>query len=340
MPMTNMFGGLHFQNRDLAILRGLFESRIMTSIHLAALYFDGRKEAAKKRLQKLKAAGLIGERKRRVYEPSVLFLTRKALTFLREQGVLSEYPQLGPFSLEKRAHVSNLTIQHELEIMDVKTAFHAAISKTPAFTIAEFSTWPLLYQFEACRPGHEGREVVVKPDGFIRIHEKEPDGGLSEHTYFLEVDRSSETQDTLVARAGCYLNYYKSGGFAEWNGAQRSEYKDFPFRILMVFKNAERRNNTAERLLQNIPPILTQTCLSTLEEVTTDPLGAIWTCPADYRDATKGTAFDTAQRRTTYGYKRQPVRENLVERMLKKSRILSDNTTVEPGATNEGNPSL
>jgi hypothetical protein len=318
---------VNFQDRDLVILRGLFESRVMTSAHVAALYFDGRKEAAKKRLQKLKMAELIGERTRRVYEPSVLYLTQKALVFLREQGVLSEYPQLGPFSLEKRARVSNITIRHELEIMDVKTAFHSVISKAPAFTIAEFSTWPLLYQFEAYRPGYNGAEVAVKPDGFIRIHEKEPDGGLSEHTYFLEVDRSSETQETLVARAGCYLDYYKSGGFAERNGAPRSAYKDYPFRVLMVFRNAERRNNTAECLLQSNPPILTQACLTTIEEVKTNPLGAIWICPVDYRDATKGTSFDSGRRREAWGYKRQTAREVFVEKKIRKFSILAGPAT-------------
>lgn len=310
------------QSRDLALLRGLFESRVMTSAHVAAIYFSGKKEAAKKRLQKLKTAGLIGERVRRVYEPSVLYLTRKAFAFLRERGVLSEYPQLGKFSLEKRARVSDFTLRHELEIMDVKTAFHAAIFKTAVFAIAEFSTWPFLYQFQAFRPGYRATEVVVKPDGFIRIHEKESDGGLSEHTYFLEVDRSSETQDTLVARAGRYLDYYRSGGFAERNGAPRSAYKDYPFRVLMVFRNAERRNNTAERLLQSNPPILTQTCLTTIEEVKTDPLGAIWICPVDHRDATKGTSFDTGHRREAWGYKRQTAREVFIEKKIRKFSIL------------------
>lgn len=311
------------QKRDLVILRGLFESRIMTAAHIATLYFSGKKEATKKRLQKLKAAGLIGERGRRVYEPSVLYLTRKALIHLREQGVLADYPQLSPFSHEKRAQVSKLTLQHELEIMDVKTAFHAAISKISAFTIPEFSTWPLLYQFQAFRPGRGGTEVVVKPDGFIRIHENESDGGLSEYTFFLEVDRSSETLDTLIARAGCYHDYCKSGGFAVWNGAPRSAYKDYPFRVLMVFKNAERRNNIAECLLQSTPPILTQACLTTIDEVKANPLGAIWISPADYRDATRDTAFDTTQRRGMHGYKRQPAREELVERTIRKTKILS-----------------
>lgn len=37
----------------------------------------------------------------------------------------------------------------------------------------------------------------MKPDSFIRIHEKEEDNGVSEHTSFLEVDRSSDFQSEL-----------------------------------------------------------------------------------------------------------------------------------------------
>lgn len=325
MSATNAkFDSMKIQDRDLALLRNLFESRVMTAGHVATLHFDGKKEAAKKRLQKLKAARLIGERTQRVNEPSVLFLTRQAFTLLESEGILKEYPPIAQSSLEKRARVSELTLRHELEVMDVKAAFHSAIMKSESFSTAEFSTWPLLNQFEAFRDGHGGAEVLVKPDGFIRIHEKEKDGGLSEHTFFLELDRSSETQDTLVTRAGCYLDYYKSGGFAVRNGAARNDYKQFPFRVLMVFKTAERRNNTAERLLQNNPPIFTHACLSTFEEVTTNPLGPIWIQPIDYREATKGTPFDSEQQRETWGYKRQSAREIFVEQKVRKLRILAN----------------
>lgn len=316
--------GLQIQKRDLALLRSLFESRVMTAGHIATLHFDNKKEATKKRLQKLKSARLLGERTKRVNEPSVLFLTRQAFTLLESEGVLKEYPPIAKSSLEKRARVSELTLRHELEVMDVKTAFHSVIRKTEPFAIAEFSTWPLLNQFEAFRDGHGGAEVLVKPDGFIRIHEKEKNDGLSEHTFFLELDRSTETQDTLVTRAGCYFDYYKSGGFAVRNGASRSAYKEFPFRVLMVFKTAERRNNTAERLLQNNPPILTHACLSTFEDVTTDPLGPIWIQPVDYRDGTRGTPFDSGQQRGSWGYKRQSAREEFVERNVRKLRILAN----------------
>jgi hypothetical protein len=295
----------------------------MTSSHIATLHFEGKREYTKKRLQKLKAAGFIVERKRNANEPSVLFLTRKAFTLLKNDGHLSEYPALGANSFEARANVSQFTLRHELEIMDVKSAFHAAIAQSKVFSISEFSTWPLLHQFEVARNGY-GSDVLVKPDGFIRIQEKETDGGLSEHTFFLEVDRSSETQDTLVNRAGCYADYYRSGGFAVIKGTTRDRFREYPFRVLMVFKSAERRNNMADRLAGNMPPILTQVWLTTLAEAKMNPLGTIWIQPKDYREITKGTPFEIGRKIPVFGYRRQPEREIFVDSRIKKLRLLND----------------
>ena len=311
------------QDRDLNLLKGLFESRVMTAEHIAAIYFAGSKEAAKKRLQKLKAAGFVGERARRTFEPAVLILPKNGLVLLREKGILAEYPAFALPFLDKRARVSDITLRHELEVMDVKAAFHATARKTEAFSIAEFGTWPRLYEFEASKSGITGASVLVKPDGFIRIHENESDGGLSEHTFFLEVDRSTETQDTLVSRAACYLDYYKSGGFAERNGAARSALKDFPFRVLMVFKTAERRNNTAERLLLNSPAILTHVCLATIAEVKRNPFGPVWFRPIDYRMAVLGTPFDPERQAEQRSFQRQTARDVLIEQKVVTHHLLN-----------------
>jgi hypothetical protein len=313
---------LQLQNRDHTLLRGLFECRVMTAGHIATIYFNGKREYTKKRLQKLKAAGFIRERKRQVNEPSVLFLTRKAFVTLQNRGDLSDYPRLALTALEKRTNVSDKTIRHELEVMDVKAAFNTALAKSEKFSIQHFSTWPQLYEFTAVRSGH-GTEILVKPDGFIRLHEREPDGTY-ERTFFLEVDRSTEKQDILIDRAGCYVDFYRSGNFAVRNGGQRSDFSQFPFRVLMIFKNAERRNNTAERLLNNHPPILTQICLTTSAEAIADPLGPIWIEPKDYRAVTDGTPFDTSRKAPTFAYRRQPEREALVEAKIKKFRLLEN----------------
>ena len=287
---------IYFQERDLTILQELFECRVMSSAHIAALYFNGSIEAANRRLHKLKTEGLIGERKRHVNEPSILFLTQKALAVLREKGKLANYSHIPKSSLAKRAQVSDLTIQHELEVMDVKAALYAGIRNAEGFSIAEFSTWPLLYQFEVSQPG-SGVPKLIKPDGFIRIQKKESDTEILEHAYFLELDRSSKVQSKLVASGSAYLRYYTSGGFAERHGAPRSAGKDYPFRVLMVFQNAERRNNTAEELLRVNPPIYTQVWLTTLAEIKADPLGTIWIWPGSYREATQETPFDPMQPR-------------------------------------------
>lgn len=309
------------QNRDRTLLLGFFESRIMTASHIAAIYFNGSREAAKKRLQKLKAAGLVSERKRRVNEQAVLFLTRKGFSLLSEEGKLADFPRLSAASFEKRADVSALTIRHELEVMDVKAAFYSAVKTSETFRIAEFSTWPRLHEFKALRSGSTGAEVLVRPDGFIRIHEKETDGGVSEHTFFLEVDRSTETLDMLVNRGGCYLEYYQSGGFAVRNGAARSDYKQFPFRVLIVLKSAERRNNTAERLILGTPPIRTLVHLSTMEEVLTAPVGAIWIRPTDYREA-MGYVVSSKHLRPTTKYRRHLERDISVEKAITKWPLL------------------
>jgi hypothetical protein len=308
---------LELQERDLAVLRGLFESRVMTAGLVATLFFAGKRPYSKKRLQKLKGAGLIGERKRRVNEPSVLFLTGKAFGVMKTRGLLSEYPRLAIASLQTRASVSEMTLRHELEVMDVKAAFHAAVRARGDFAVAEFSTWPTLYQFEASRLTFQ-KPTLIKPDGFIRIREGEIGGRVCEDTFFLEVDRSTESQNTLLLKASAYTAYYRSGGFARKNGAECTEYKRFPFRVLMVFKTRERRNNVAARLLQQNPPILKQVYLSTLEEVKTDPFGAIWMRPIDFRDVTLGTSFGVAGPKFCGTYRRQGERDAFIESRVHK----------------------
>jgi hypothetical protein len=43
MPLSQ----ITLQERDISLLRGLFECRVMTITHATALFFDGKSEAAK-----------------------------------------------------------------------------------------------------------------------------------------------------------------------------------------------------------------------------------------------------------------------------------------------------
>ncbi len=290
MPTTNSPRQVELQPRDLAILRGLFECRLMTLKHAAALHFDGNGENAKKRVQKLKASRLIGERKdRQPRQPSILVLRKAGFDALRAHKALDGYPSIGWKSLEARLDVKELTIRHELDVMTVKAALQPAIAKLPGYKVGEFSTWPVLYQFTANRPPFDrdakSRQRIIKPDAFIRIHDNEPDAEENPHRFFLELDRGTESLDTVAGKAWCYRDYYQRGGLAAQHGRPRSEFEQFPFRVLMVFKSPQRRNNVAARLLQLKPVILTQVMLTTFKEITSAPLGPVWITPRAYRES-------------------------------------------------------
>lgn len=294
--------------RDDQLRVGLFESRLMSTSHVAQLYFDGRIEAAYKRLQKLKADGYLTERPRRAAEPAVVSITRKAFNALLDRGLLHSFPDLSDAAFDKRNRVSDLTVRHELDVMEVKTAIDTAARagaapKMPTLSVVQFSTWPALFQFKA-HPTNQ-REMLVKPDAFVRIHETSPDG-LFEHTFFAELDRSTETITTLVEKCLGYRDYYQRGGLAVRYGAKRERYAEFPFRVLFVLR-------TAEALIALPTPILAQVWATTFTEVITTPLGPIWTRPLDYRAVIRGTDFDPGERVPhRHGYRRQSKRKELV----------------------------
>ena len=312
---------LQLWERDFFILQTLFEARVMTTSHIAALHFDGRAEAAKKRLQKLKAADLIAERKRRVNEPSVLFLAHKGISILKREGLLFQYPRLSASALNRRARVSDLTVGHELEVLNVKAALSSAIAKLPSFSLLEFTTWPTLNKFESICRGNQNSSTT-RPDGFIRIQQNRANGIVSDQCLFLEMDQSTETQERLVLKCSSYTDYYRSGGFAVRNGAERSAYKQYPFRVIIILKNAERRNNTALNLLNLIPTIRTQIWLTTKDEILKNPLGRIWTRPIDHENALRGTTFDRELRPGKY--RRQIERDEIIEQNISKNRLFCD----------------
>jgi len=252
----------------------------------------------------------------------VLFLTRPAFRLLAGRGHLADYPDIGWANMEKRARVSEFTLRHELDVMDVRAAVWKAITADPRYEIVEFCTWPLLYQFQAA-PGPGQPDVMLRPDGFLHIAERDSDSAMSEHLFFLEVDRSTETQATLGSKAACYANFYRRGGMASRCGGSREQYKKFPFRVLIAVRNTERRNNAAEQILQCTPPLLTQVWLSTLDELKGNPLGKIWMQPADYRAAVANTNFavPASPPNPPAVYQRRVEREVLVDRRVVKRSL-------------------
>lgn len=331
--MANLVQQTQITDRDIALLRGLFESRIMTLSHAAALHFGDSVEAAKKRIQRLKRAHYIHERPRlRPYDPSILFLARKGFDEIRNAGQLDDYPAISWESMERRSHVSPFTLRHELDVVSTKAALVSAIRAKPDHPVLEFSTWPRLFAFKARQqtPDGYGRTVLMKPDGLIRIGGSQAASDADDLSFFLELDRSTETHQNLRARASGYLDFYRSGGFAQRCGHAPDNFRRLPFRVLWIFRNIERRNNAAEAFLHHHPPILSMPWLTTLQELLDHPLKRIWVRPIDYQRVVRGTPFDPVLLSPASFYRRQATREAFVEQRVSKWPLLAETQKSDP----------
>jgi hypothetical protein len=270
--------------RDRALLRDLIESRVMLLSQITVLHFAGKKEYAKKRLQVLKAAGYVVERKPR-HNPgrffaSMLSIGRPGFEALADDPFVRE-ERMSWEDLSARLDFAETTLAHELEVVDMKVAFTQAVRSAGAPTIEEFSTFPRRYEFTT-EHLERGTPFLLRPDGYARIASPM----FGEHALFFEWDRSTEAHRRLAVKAYGYDRYFGSGAFAVWNGAPSEERDQHRFTPVFILPNDERRNNTAEHLVGLRHPKTGARLrrdaflLTTREEFLADPLGAIYITPA------------------------------------------------------------
>lgn len=269
------------QSRDLRMLRGLFECRVMTSRHASELYFGGRSEMAKKRLQRLRDADIVASRSDRRFEKTNFFLTRRGIEILALAQMLADFPKVRGLSLARRMDVSDLTLRHELAVMDVKVSFHRT-APMHGVEVREFGTWPARIQFKSERG-------LIKPDAFLRIRDR----AGRERTFYLELDRSTKPLGALVEQCMGYRACRKARvrlTTHSWD----EDAREHRFTVLYVLQNEGRLENFARKLLSSLPPIRSLVWLTTMDALERDPFGAIWLRPKDLEThpGTRVTLFD------------------------------------------------
>ncbi len=236
--------------------------------------------------------------------------------------------------MERRAHVSPFTLHHELDVLSTKAALTAALRSASHHRIIEFNTWPRLFAFRTRQQTADGygRAVLMKPDALLRVQSEFVSETPQPLSFFLKLDRSTETQQNLRGRASGYLEFYRSGGFARRYGQPSQEFRQFPFRVLWIFRNSERRNNAAESFLRHHPPLLTMPWLTTFDELLNDPLGNIWIRPLDYQRVVRGTPFDPILQSPSTFYRRQSAREQFIELHIAKVALFVPTQKSDPSS--------
>ncbi|HMP08280.1 MAG TPA: replication-relaxation family protein [Lacipirellulaceae bacterium] len=243
------------QARDVALLRELLESRVLSLEQIRRLFFAGKDEMAKKRVQRLKAAALLVERPRRVGEASLLQLSWSGFVALRDRGEADDHHfEHSPKSFARRMRVSPLTLAHELAVAHVRTAFTLALRGHERYSLERFDVVPRRFEFTVL---HDGDDVFA-------------------HDFFLEVDRGTETLARVVGKCVHYREYYRSGGYAKHCGGNENEAKAYPFRVLVVCGSSQRRDNLLVSLRAVNPPIVSMVLIATREIGAGDLLFGSW----------------------------------------------------------------
>jgi hypothetical protein len=206
---------------------------------------------------------------------------------------------------------------HAVALSRVCSAVLAAIPRLALGDILAFSIHSNVLQFTVPTRTPGQHTQTVRPDGYFRLTAP----GSPPLDFFLEVDRSTEALRILVEKARGYRAFYRTGGFARRSGGSPVDFNKYPFRVLMVFMTAERRNNVAELLLHDRPPIRSQVLLTTFAEAISDPFGPIWVTPEEYRNAL-GSDMPTVPHAKRRPYRRPAARDALVEARVEKVSIL------------------
>ena len=164
MARSDSGNRISIQTRDLLILNELVESRVVTTNHLAHMFFDSKLPAAYKRIGLLKSAGLITQtRKRSITQPAILQIKRSGFNCLSERMVVD----ITWKNVERHNRISDSLLLHELALVDTKVAFVSQMQGVDNLHLVSFKT------LETHLPNYSTtyleREKCLRPDAYIHI---------------------------------------------------------------------------------------------------------------------------------------------------------------------------
>lgn len=252
------------QQRDLAILTEIGHSPACSRTHIADRFFNGSAEASKKRLQLLIQADLISRNDKSALGRSVLRITKNGAALIARRGLADSY---------RTQPVSRHMLRHELLLADCLSCITRSAEAKNWFT--EVSVDENQISFELDCPTHNRRESVT-PDAFVTIY-----GEQTEH-FFLEIDRSTETQAHLVHLAEQYRSFHRSGAFRP--GPAPECDTRHRMRVLFVMMSRKRLERTAA-LVHRFTGVRTLIWFCLAEDFVADPIDANWRCPIDFSES-------------------------------------------------------
>ncbi|GIW75713.1 MAG: hypothetical protein KatS3mg104_0776 [Phycisphaerae bacterium] len=227
--MSDLSSRVRIQPRDLELLSGLLELRVMTLAQVRNIHFAGKHAAARRRIRLLKDAGIVRELPRHRFETSVLTLTPHAIRLLRHKGRLAQFVMHTDRWILRRTIVSHRLLCHELMVSESKAMLHQAERRDGHFSVESFHAWPGHTRISAQvrrRGGLAVRWIDIRPDAIATLRFT----GEPPTTVFIEADRSTETWAVLRDKVDAYHELFRSQTIMRFRGPL----------LLMVFSSRRR----------------------------------------------------------------------------------------------------
>ncbi len=221
------------QPRDREILEAVYGHRFLSSGQIRDMFF-GCATRSNIRLRKLWEHEYVD---RHYLRPLVFHGSSQAIYSLGKSGVdvVAESLDVDREEVRKNRHkvrdLKPFFIEHVLSVNDFRINFETAAEKHQQVQLERWINEIDLQDEYETRTAGRLTKRLIRPDGYGRYSHK---GKL--YSFFLELDRATETNGRFERKARSYLDYGKSGRYPQTFGVRF-------FRVLVVTTTLRRLKN-------------------------------------------------------------------------------------------------
>ncbi len=227
--------------RDTEILASLKKYRFLLTGQLQRLFFTDKSTKRKNSintqhtLKKLREYKLIAPLKRQI--GGVLGGSSSLIWYLTEPGYrLLRLADAEKYTRKRFEEPSPLFLEHTLAIAETAVQLHDICKDSEDLDLEQVDPEPSCW-----RPyKYNGRTAYLKPDLFAVTTY---DG--YEDSWFIEIDLSTESPNTVVEKCKAYISYYNTG-------IEQLEYDVFPM-VVWIVKDKIRKERLRQYIQDGIP---------------------------------------------------------------------------------------
>jgi len=248
---------LILQDRDISIIKSIFDNRFLTLSLLTQLFPPDRTRTPKhvntdtpqrtgtnleRRLAKLFHNEYIHRFRTEIGGEIIYALDNKGARLLKDRQLVLPLSETWDETWkEKNRDLSNLYVHHALMVARFRTALELALKEHPTLSLYSFERdnkkTKIVWTSEVTKKGKTEEALFsVNPDAYFILEQKRESGTPAHLPYFVECDRSTMTLSRLLAKFEIYSRMYTEGMHRKALDIDR-------FRVLTITNSKERASN-------------------------------------------------------------------------------------------------